>query len=119
MKKARILIAGALLLLSGAGLAQSEKSKTEKEIYGGATFLNKQDDGYRGIWYMINGAGQAGPVENQYRFKYSGGMATYPANHYPLSIYVPEVTKTFFFFGVTDKDEKTLQHIFPYFDQIT
>src|SRR3546814_16230861 len=84
MKKARILIAGALLLLSGAGLAQSEKSKTEKEIYGGATFLNKQDDGYRGIWYMINGAGQPGPVENQYRFKYSGGMATSPANHYPF-----------------------------------
>src|SRR3546814_21038274 len=82
MKKARILIAGALLLLSGAGLAPSEKSKTEKEIYGGATFLNKQDDGYSGIWYMINGAGQAGPVENQYRFKYSDGMAPYPANHF-------------------------------------
>ena len=30
------------------------------------------DDGYRGIWYFNQ------PTKDEYKFKYSGGMATYP-----------------------------------------
>lgn len=119
MKKTHFLIAGALLLLWGAGYAQSGKSKSEEDVYGKARFINKQDDGYRGLWYMINGAGQAGPVKNEYRFKYSGGLGTYPANHYPFSVYAEEVNKTFFCYGGTDKDEKTLYHMVSYFDHNT
>ena len=33
---------------------------------------------------------------NDYIYKYSGGMAVYPANHRPFAVYSPEVEKTFF-----------------------
>jgi hypothetical protein len=39
-------------------------------------------DGYRGIWYMNQ------PLKDEYRFKYSGGFATYPQQHTPIAIYV-------------------------------
>lgn len=47
--------------------------------------LNQPDEGYRGIWYFI------GPTKNEYAYKYSGGLATYPANHYPFAVYAPGV----------------------------
>src|SRR5258707_4273836 len=50
-------------------------------------------DGYRGIWYMNQ------PVKDEYRYKYSGGFATYPQQHVPIAIYVASQRKTFFVFG--------------------
>ncbi len=73
--------------------------------------LNTKDDGYRGIWYYnqkLEG--------NEYVYKYSGGLGTYPANHYPFTVYAPEVNKTFFCFGGTDKEGKTLLHEAGVFD---
>lgn len=55
--------------------------------------LNQPDDGFRGIWYFI------GPTKNEYAYKYSGGLGTYPANHHPFAVYAPAVQKTFFCFG--------------------
>ncbi|MGV3766027.1 MAG: BNR-4 repeat-containing protein [Chitinophagaceae bacterium] len=78
-----------------------------------AITLNKVDDGYRGIWYANQ------PSNDEYVFKYSGGLATYPANHYPFSVYAPEVNKTFFCYGGTDKAGKTLLHTVSYFDHAT
>lgn len=75
--------------------------------------LNKVDDGYRGIWYANQ------PSNDEYVFKYSGGLATYPANHYPFSVYAPEVNKTFFCYGGTDKAGKTLLHTVSYYDHTT
>lgn len=72
--------------------------------------LNTKDDGYRGIWYSDQ------PSNDEYMFKYSGGLGTYPANHYPFSIYVKEVNKTFFCYGGTDKAGQTLLHAVSYFD---
>jgi hypothetical protein len=43
------------------------------------------DDGYRGIWYSNE------PTRDEYVYKYSGGMATYPQQHAPIAIYRPEV----------------------------
>lgn len=77
----------------------SGKKNRQKNIYGGAKLLNETDTGYRGIWYAIGGAGQRGPVKNKYRYKYSGGLGTYPVKHYPFSVYVKEVNKTFFCYG--------------------
>ncbi len=48
------------------------------------------EDGYRGIWYY----NQA--TKDEYKFKYSGGFATYPQQHAPIAIYCKEVDKTFF-----------------------
>ncbi|GAA0878595.1 BNR-4 repeat-containing protein [Algoriphagus jejuensis] len=75
--------------------------------------LNKPDTGYRGIWYSNE------PSNDEYVYKYSGGLATYPANHYPFSIYVPEVDKTFFCYGGTDPSGSTLLHMVSYFDHKT
>jgi len=72
------------------------------------------DDGYRGIWYYNQ------KTEDEYRYKYSGGMATYPQQHHPIAIYAPEVDKTFFVYGGTiarsADDEQELLHMVSYFD---
>ncbi|MEJ7736265.1 MAG: BNR-4 repeat-containing protein [Chitinophagaceae bacterium] len=75
--------------------------------------LNRKDDGFRGIWYSNQ------PSNDEYVFKYSGGLGTYPANHYPFSIYSSKVDKTFFCYGGTDKSGKTLLHMVSYFDHKT
>ena len=54
-----------------------------------------KDDGYRGIWYY----NQA--TKDEYKYKYSGGMATYPQQHAPIAIYSPQANKTFFCYGGT------------------
>ncbi len=38
-----------------------------------------RDDGYRGIWYSNQ------PSNDAYRYKYSGGFATYPQQHIPIA----------------------------------
>ncbi len=76
-------------------------------------FINRQDDGYRGIWYSI------GTTGNEYAYKYGGGLATYPSNHYPFSVYAPAVNKTFFCYGGTDSTGKTLLHEVGCFDHAT
>ena len=60
---------------------------------GESVTLNTRDTGYRGIWY------QNQPLENEYRFKYSGGLGTYCAKHQPFAVYCPDVEKTFFCYG--------------------
>ncbi len=70
---------------------------------GSALTLNAKDTGYRGIWYMNQ------PLQNEYRFKYSGGMAVFCAKHKPFAVYCPEVRKTFFCYGGTSADSY-LQH---------
>ena len=73
--------------------------------------LNRQDDGYRGIWYFI------GALKNDYRYKYSGGLGTYPSNHHPFAVYAPAVEKTFFCYGGSSKEEQpSLLHEVGFFD---
>src|SRR6476659_7312235 len=75
------------------------------------------DDGYRGIWYMNQ------PSHDEYKFKYSGGFATYPQQQEPIAIYRKEVNKTFFVYGATtarnDKDKQDLLHAVSYYDHTT
>jgi hypothetical protein len=59
---------------------------------------NQKMDGYKGIWFTL---GQF----SEYGDKYSGGLGTYTAKHIPLSIYSPEVNKTFFVYGGTTGPE--------------
>jgi hypothetical protein len=60
--------------------------------------LNTKDTGYRGVWYMNQ------PLPTEYRFKYSGGMATFCAKHSPFAVYCDKVKKTFFCYGGTAED---------------
>jgi hypothetical protein len=92
---------------------QSKAQTASSNIAGAAQLLNKTDDGYRGIWYFI------GDIGGEYQYKYAGGLGTYPSNHYPFSVYVPKVNKTFFCYGGTDQDGKTLYHEVSYFDHAT
>ncbi|HVJ87399.1 MAG TPA: BNR-4 repeat-containing protein [Caulifigura sp.] len=75
------------------------------------------DNGYRGIWYFNQS------TKDEYRYKYSGGMATYPQQHIPIAIYAPKVNKTFFVYGGTiarsGSDEQELLHMVSYYDHKT
>ncbi|RYC70456.1 hypothetical protein EQG79_11430 [Spirosoma sordidisoli] len=76
--------------------------------------VGQKADGYRGIWYFI------GKTGNAYAHKYSGGLGTYPANHYPFSVYAPAVQKTFFCYGgVTDSTSTELGHFVGVYDHRT
>ncbi|MDR2498018.1 MAG: BNR-4 repeat-containing protein [Tannerellaceae bacterium] len=59
------------------------------------------------------------PSNDEYVYKYSGGLSTYPANHRPFAIYRKEVDKTFFCFGGTDDQNSTLYHNVSYYDHKT
>src|ERR1041384_4463132 len=68
-------------------------------------------DGYRGIWYYNT------KTNDEFQFKYSGGMGTYPQQHIPIAIYRKEVNKTFFVYGGTTGGEKPqLLHMVSYYD---
>ena len=75
------------------------------------------DDGFHGIWYANQ------KTDDEYRYKYSGGMATYPQQHAPIAIYCPQVEKTFFVYGGTmarePDDKQELLHMVSYFDHKT
>src|SRR5215212_10734020 len=70
-------------------------------------------DGYRGIWYSNQSTG------DEYRFKYSGGFATYPQQHVPIAIYSAAAKKTFFVYGGATGKAKELACLVSYFDHVT
>src|SRR5258706_3478925 len=67
-------------------------------------------DGYRGIWYMNQ------PQADRFKYKYSGGFATYPQQHVPMAVYAPEVNKTFFCYGGKTGDENRISNMVSYYD---
>lgn len=73
---------------------------------------NPQGDGFRGIWYSNQ------PTKDEHRYKYSGGMATYPQQHHPIALYDKTADKTFFCFGGADATNNLL-HMVSYFDHRT
>ncbi|MBI5393746.1 MAG: BNR-4 repeat-containing protein [Verrucomicrobia bacterium] len=72
-----------------------------------------KDDGYRGIWYYNQ------PSKDEYRYKYSGGFATYPQQMLPYAYYAKEANKTFFCYGGRPKDTNVLLHMVSYYDHAT
>lgn len=76
--------------------------------------LNAKADGYRGIWYMNQ------PSEDEYVYKYSGGLGTYCAKHKPFAIYSKQANKTFFCYGgATASNNRKLLHMVSFFDHDT
>ena len=76
----------------------------------GEPFTLAEADGYRGIWYSNQKTG------DEYVYKYSGGMATYPQQHTPIAIYAAAVDKTFFVYGGTVSGKQELLHMVSSFD---
>jgi len=72
-----------------------------------------KDDGYRGIWYYNQ------PSGDQYVYKYSGALATYPQQQLPIAVYSAKANKTFFCYGGTPKGKNRLIHMVSYFDHTT
>ncbi len=70
-------------------------------------------DGYRGIWYMNQ------PSGDRYKYKYSGGFATYPQQHVAIACYAPAARKTFFCYGGTTEGNQELLHMVSYYDHAT
>ena len=70
----------------------------------------EEADGYRGIWYYNQ------PSNDEYVYKYSGGLGTYCANHIPLAVYAPAAHKTFFVYGGTSKEKRNLLEMVSYYD---
>ncbi len=81
----KIILSIALVLYTVTGFTQSTD-----EIYGNARLLNKEDAGFRGIWYMISAP------DSEYKLKYGGGLGTYPANHYPFSVREKSKSRLYF-----------------------
>jgi hypothetical protein len=109
-----------LILLLDAACGQSLAADAAKSKHDpamkpvGEVALNQKADGYRGIWYMNQ------PVDNEYAYKYSGGLGTYCDYHAPFAVYRPEVNKTFFCFGGAPAgDSRKLLHMVSYFDHAT
>ncbi len=96
----RILPAVTALVLSGAAAMAADAPLP-------------RDDGYRGIWYFNQPSGDI------YKYKYSGGFATYPQQHIPIAIYSKEADKTFFVYGGRSKEKNELLHMVSYFDHST
>ncbi|REE02024.1 BNR-4 repeat-containing protein [Marinoscillum furvescens] len=91
-----------------------EGLETDTRTDPGTITANVKDTGYRGIWDHNQ------PLDNEYKYKYSGGLATYTAKHRPLAIYSPEAQKTFFTYGgAAPSNNERLWHMVSYFDHKT
>ena len=99
------------LIISNGLFAQNFVNPDVKVADG--KLINEKANGFKGIWYMNQ------PSHNEYVYKYSGGMAVYPANHRPFAVYSKKAGKTFFCFGGTDSKNSTLLHSVSYFDHKT
>jgi putative BNR repeat neuraminidase len=93
--------AGLLLVAAGVCMGQTTLDDLAKA------------DGYRGIWY----ANQR--LDNEYVYKYSGGLGTYCAKHIPMAVYAPAVNKTFFVYGGTSPDRRNLLEMVAFYDHAT
>ncbi|KPL10360.1 hypothetical protein AMJ85_05895 [candidate division BRC1 bacterium SM23_51] len=71
-------------------------------------------DGYRGIWYFNQ------PSNDEYNYKYSGGLGTYCAKHIPFVYYAKAVNKSFFVYGGSAaEDGRGLLAMVSYYDHNT
>lgn len=73
-------------------------------------------DGYRGIWYYNQKS------DDEYVYKYSGGLGTYCAKHIPFAVYSPEANRTFFVYGGNETagaEERNLLAMASYYDHET
>lgn len=99
-----LIVAASIVLIAPIAFGQPAANVT----------LNQKADGYRGIWYMNQ------PSNDEYVYKYSGGMGTYCAKHRPFAIYCEQVNRTFFCYGGTTKESnQKLLHMVSYFDHDT
>ena len=97
-------------LLAASGGAERPTGPADDPI----ELINAKDDGYRGIWYYNQ------PSNDEYVYKYSGGLGTYCAKHIPHAWYAEQADKTFFTYGGTTREANDrLVHMVSYYDHRT
>lgn len=69
-------------------------------------------DGFRGVWYAI------GAAPEPYRYKYSGGLGTYPQQVGPIAVHCPEVGRTYFAYGGASP-QGHVRNMFSWLDHVT
>ena len=95
-------------------LPEEEFQRRQRQTLDVIRTRKRRDDGYRGIWYMNQ------PSNDEYVYKYSGGLGTYCAKHQPFAVYCDAVNKTFFCYGGTTKESnRQLLHMVSYYDHKT
>jgi len=105
-----LILQTALFLNTDAQVDTTAKKNMHPDaFYSEGVLLNKQLKGFSGIWYANQ------PSDDEFVYKYGGGLGTYTANHNPLAIYAPEVNCTFFCFGGVDENG-SLIHTVSCFD---
>lgn len=100
-----------VLILATFCVVFASLTRARAEVGGAMTLA--EDTGYRGIWYANQ------PTGDEYVYKYSGGMATYPHQHLPIAIYAAQADKTFFVYGGTSPGRQRLLHMVSYYDHAT
>lgn len=73
----------------------------------------QQMDEYKGIWYANQ------KTNDEYVYKYSGGLGTYCAKHIPLAVYSEAAGKTFFVYGGVHPDSGKLAEMVAFYDHKT
>ncbi len=99
--------------LAGAVWRNAVDGGPEADYQADPERVQVKDDGYRGIWYYNQ------PSNDEYVYKYSGGLGTYCAKHIPFAYYAKEVNKTFFCYGGRSRDKNELLHMVSYYDHST
>ncbi|HEX5870958.1 MAG TPA: hypothetical protein VFY65_11100, partial [Longimicrobium sp.] len=114
VRLAGVLLAGTLAACSGNALpAETEPVAFEQYCAPVQGSVGTREDGYRGVWYMNE------PQGDQYRYKYSGGLATYPQQHIPMAVYATAVNRTFFVYGGGSRDRNSLRNMVSFYDHRT
>jgi hypothetical protein len=84
----RYAICTVTAFLAAAGAAEaSESAPTSRPV------VCEKADGYHGIWYA------GGELPGEYRYQFSGGLATFSPQHVPMAFYAAKADKTFFVYG--------------------
>ena len=102
-----------LVAVTLCGIGTGGVAAEVAEYPAGEKVVCQKDDGYRGIWYSNQ------RQDDEYVYKYSGGLGTYCAKHRPFAVYAPQANKTFFCYGGSRKEKNTLLHMVAYYDHQT
>jgi hypothetical protein len=111
MTQFRFLLGLVLFLLGFANFVEAQETEWANDA--SPELILEKADGYAGIWYYNQ------RQDNEYVYKYSGGLGTYCAKHIPFAVYSPEANKTFFVYGGSRGDSESLLHMVSYYDHET
>ncbi len=110
---------GCALCMVTAFLAATGAAPAGESAPASQPVVCEKADGYHGIWYA------GGELPGEYRYQFSGGLATFSPQHVPMAIHAEKAEKTFFVYGGMPADghhveeNRRLLIMVSYFDHQT